>query len=196
MGATAGDSISVREALARHYAAHGLPLDGGESERWFHVTIGPLTLRLPNPPARRRAVFFHDVNHVLTGYDTTFGRGEMAIAAFEIGTGCGPYAAAWLLNLGVLAFGLVARPRAVYDAFVRGRHTRSLYRLPADRSALGQTTVAELRSTLGIASGPVTPDWRDRAAFGMWSIVAAGILLLPAAAALIVGWQLLELLRR
>ncbi len=94
------DSTTVTEALARHYAEHGLPPDGGESERWFRIRIGPLVLPLPNPPARRRAVFYHDVNHVLTGYNTVFSDGEMVIAGYELGSGCGPFGIAWLINLG------------------------------------------------------------------------------------------------
>jgi len=83
------DATLIRDALAHHYVAHGLPLDGGASNPWFNMRIGPLTLRLPNPPARRRAVVMHDINHLVTGYNTTFSEGEMAIAAFEVGAGCG-----------------------------------------------------------------------------------------------------------
>jgi len=38
------DATLIRDALAHHYVAHGLPLDGGASNPWFNVRIGPLTL--------------------------------------------------------------------------------------------------------------------------------------------------------
>ena len=133
--------MSLGDALARHYVDHGLPADGGEREPWFRVRIGRLTIRLPNPPARQRAVFFHDVNHILTGYNTTFSDGEMVIAGFELGAGCGPFWIAWLINLGMFAFGLVACPRAMFDAFVRGQRASSIYQRAEDRATLSGMTV-------------------------------------------------------
>src|SRR5262245_48177473 len=138
------DSVTVREALAAHYSAHGLPVDGGAADRWFHVRLGRISIRLPNPPARRRAVFFHDVNHVVTGYNTVFSDGEMAIAAFEIGAGCGRFAVAWFFNLPMFALGLVATPHAVFRAFVRGRHSSSIYHDPLPSSVLAPQTVGEV----------------------------------------------------
>jgi hypothetical protein len=140
------DDAYLGDALARHYAAHGLPADGGESESWFRVRIGPLTIRLPNPPARKRAVFFHDTNHVLTGYNTLFSDGEMVIAGYELGSGCGRYWIAWLINLGMFALGLVACPRPMFDAFVRGRRSASIYRRSEDRATLSAMTVRDLKT--------------------------------------------------
>ena len=97
------DSMTVGEVLRAQNTAHGLPADGGETDRWFCVHIGRFTIRLPNPPARQRAVFFHDTNHLLTGYDTVFSRGEMEIAAWEVASGCGRYWFAWLINLDMFA---------------------------------------------------------------------------------------------
>src|SRR5206468_2426615 len=104
-------------ALTEYYREHGLPSDGGESARWFRVRLGRLTIPVPNPPARRRAVFYHDVNHLVTGYDTTFSQGEMEIAGFEVGVGCGRFWIAWFINLFMMGLGLVIAPRAVLRAF-------------------------------------------------------------------------------
>lgn len=152
--------LTVRDALAQHYAAHRLPADGGAGSRWFHIRIGPVAIPVPNPPARRRAVILHDINHVLTGYDTVLTNGEMSIAAFEVGAGCGRYWIAWALNLPLMLIGLVVRPHLVTRAFARGRRSRSLYHLGADPDALRAMLVEELRATLGIAatSAPGRPD--------------------------------------
>jgi hypothetical protein len=82
MVTSTADATLIRDALTDHYVRHGLPPDGGASSSWFNVHIGSFVLRLPNPPARRRAVVMHDINHIVTGYNTTFSEGEMAIAAF------------------------------------------------------------------------------------------------------------------
>ena len=140
MASNSQDSSSVSEALARHYREHGLPADGGARDDWFKVRIGPVVLPLPNPPARKKAVLFHDVNHLLTGYNTVFSDGEMVIAGYELGTGCGRYLVAWLINLWMLAFGLVACPRRMFRAFLRGRAAESVYHWE-DRATLRSMTV-------------------------------------------------------
>jgi hypothetical protein len=173
-------AISVREALSRHYVAHGLPEDGGATASWFRVRIGPVSLRLPNPPARRRAVFFHDVNHVVTGYDTTFSRGEMAIAAFEVGAGCGTFGLVWFINLTMFALGLVVHPHALFMAFVRGRHSKSIYHLRPEPAVLAGLSVADVRHRLGVDVPPRPPRPTDYLAFGVWGFAAAAVLFAPA----------------
>ncbi|HEY9226660.1 MAG TPA: hypothetical protein VIP11_08445 [Gemmatimonadaceae bacterium] len=183
--------MTVRDALADHYAAHGLPADGGESATTFVVRMGPFALRVPNPPARRRAVFFHDVNHVLTGYNTVFSDGEMVIAAFEIGTGCGPYWIAWFINSYMMGFGLAVRPRDVFRAFVRGRHAASIYRRAEDRDELSAMPVGELRTMLGLDRPARGASITDRIRFGAWSIAAIGVSVAPIAAGIAVALRFL-----
>lgn len=166
----------LSEALLAHYAAHNLPSDGGQSAAWFRVRIGHISIWLPNPPARRRAVFFHDANHVLTGYDTAFSKGEMDISAFEIGSGCGPFLAAWFLNAVMMTFGLIVRPRSVYRAFMRGRRAHSLYRLESSREALLVRSVAELKETLGIDIAKSAGARGDIGAFAIAAILSSAFL--------------------
>jgi hypothetical protein len=125
----ADDTLTVGDALNHLYVKHQLPEDGGEREAWFHVKMGPVSIPLPNPPARQRAVFIHDVNHVLTGYNARLTDGEMSIAAFEVGAGCGRVWIAWFLNLTLMALGAIMRPRLVFRAFVRaGKREASMSR--------------------------------------------------------------------
>ena len=145
--------MTVAAAVMHHYAAHGLPADGGEHDTWFRVHIGPFVIPLPNPPSRRNAVFLHDVNHVLTGYNTVSSDGEMSIAGVECGAGCGRVWIAWFINLSLMIVGLVIRSRAVLRAFRRGRRTISLYAYPVERTVLREMTVRELRHRLRIESG-------------------------------------------
>jgi hypothetical protein len=185
------DSVTIGDALARHYTAHGLPADGGESESWFRVRIGPLTVRLPNPPARRRAVFFHDVNHILTGYNTVFSDGEMVIAGFEIGNGCGRFGVAWFINLVMMAFGTVVRPAATYAAYVRGRGCSSIYHRHEDRAALRSQTVADLRKVLSFDRSATTGNPGDRAHFLAWAVIAWAVTIGMGAAALLASWGII-----
>ena len=172
-GAAAIDgSATLDEALHRLYKAHDLPDDGGESARWFHVRIGPVSIPLPNPPARQRAVFIHDVNHVLTGYNAVFSDGEMSIAAFEVGAGCGRVWVAWTLNLSLMALGAIVRPGLVLRAFVRGRRSESLYTRDDSRTALRRMRVAELRRQIRLDAVPMSPRPDDLIALGTYVVLS------------------------
>lgn len=194
--AAAQDSARVADALDRYYRTHGLPADGGASDAWFRVHIGTFSIPLPNPPARRRAVFFHDVNHLVTGYDTTFSGGEMQIGAFEVGAGCGRYLIAWLLNLDLLALGLVAKPRTVFTAFLRGRRSASLYRQGLDAATLGTFTVAEVRSRLRLDADRSPARLADRLVFAAWGLVAITVFVAPILLIAAALWTLVALLAR
>lgn len=180
----------IREALKGFYAAHRLPPDGGAGRAYFFLHLGPVAIPAPNPGFRKRAVLYHDVHHMLTGYNTLIGDGEMLIAGYEIGAGCGRFAIAWVLNLWMLPLAALARPRETFAAFVRGRRCRSLYH-EADQAFLDQD-VGTLRAHLGLDRAPAAPTVRDRALFTLWCAVASAILLGSAAAPIVLAIWLLR----
>ena len=122
----------------------------------------------PNTKSRIRAVRFHDVHHVATGYATTW-TGEAEIGAWEIASGCADHTAAWILNLYAMTLGLYFAPRAVYRAFVRGRHSRNCYRECYDAALLEQK-IGPLRERLGLRGGECVPRATDGVAFVGWSM--------------------------
>ena len=189
------ESELVGDALQRLYTEHRLPPDGGEREPWFHVRLGPLNIPLPNLPARQRAVFIHDVNHILTGYNAVFSDGEMSIAAFEVGAGCGRVWVAWFLNLSLMAIGVLLQPRTVFRAFVRGRRARSLYVLPMDRATLRQMTVGTVRRWICLDECPLAPRPTDYVCFCFW-VALTWLIIIGAATALfaMASWSATRLL--
>ena len=102
----------------------------------------------PNSPGRKRAVRFHDLHHALTGYATDT-LGEFEISAWEIGSGCAGYIAAWQLNLAGMTGGLFVAPRRTWRAFLRGRQSRNLYRTQYDDVLLARR-VEEVRRELAL----------------------------------------------
>jgi len=162
--------MRMDDALGRHYVAHHLPQDGGLHTNWFRVHIVPISIPLPNPPARREAVLLHDMIHILTGYDTVFSDGEMRIAAYEVGAGCGRVWVAWLLNVSLMAYGILYRPRDTVRAFARGRAARSIYTLEVDRAELRAMTVAELSARLQLDVRPPEITTRHVAECVLWSL--------------------------
>jgi hypothetical protein len=186
---TADDTRTMGEARQHYFDANGF--DGTYGERWVKLQAGRFALYLPNAAGRVRAVKLHDLHHVATGYPTTW-TGEAQIAAWEIAGGCGGFAWAWMLNLQGLAIGLAIAPRAVFRAFVRGRHSRTLYRGARGlREETLRRSVGAVRRELGLDRPPPPAGPIDGAAFAVW---AAAALAFTAAPLLALGWLAARLL--
>jgi hypothetical protein len=186
------EALTLRDARALYFARAGF----GESsyvERWVRLQAGPLRLYLPNTAARVRAVRLHDLHHVVTGYETTW-TGEGEIGAWEVASGCARHLAAWHLNLLAMAIGLFIAPRAVFDAFVRGRRTRNLYREEYGDALLAET-VGGMRRRLGLDVRPAPASRREQAAFAVWAAAAVATLLATAAPLVALAAAALSLLR-
>ena len=162
--------MTIAEGLAYYLMRYCLG-DGGYTNRWFKINFfWKFTLILPNISNRREAVKFHDLHHVLTEYETGL-KGEAEIGAWEIASGCGKYWAAWLLNMGSLSYGFVLYPRAVYRAFIRGRHSKNLYHNITYASPLLETSVAEMRKRLHIPANAPSATVSDIVAFISWRVL-------------------------
>jgi hypothetical protein len=171
---------TVGAAREAYFAANGFSAAAYE-ERWVRIRLFGIPITFPNVPSRRRAIRFHDIHHVITGYGTD-PRGEAEIGAWEIAATFGDrgreYFAAWILNTFMFTLGLIVAPRRVYRAFVRGCHCTSLYRLGWTEGLLDRD-VAALRTALG-ADREQPASWRDR---GKFAGLVVAVALPPAAVA-------------
>jgi hypothetical protein len=175
---------SVREALAEHLAASGLPPDAGDSEHFAVVKIFYLPYPIPNTRARKRAVRIHDLNHLVSGYKTDR-IGELEISAWELASGgCRKYGAAWVLDLAGLLGGLMVAPRRTVRAFLDGRSKQNLYRFEYEE--LLDLSVADASR---LASEPLPTPMRQVPA-GL-HLAAFVVLSLPAALAMAIAWYAL-----
>ena len=138
---------TIRSARDRYFTDNGFGANGGYDEPWVDVKVGPIPFPFPNTKSRVRAVRFHDLHHIVTGYRTDL-TGEFEISAWEIAAGCKDATAAWALNLAGMAGGVVTAPRRTWQAFVRGRASDTLY--GRDYEALLSRTVADVRDDVGI----------------------------------------------
>ena len=156
---------TVGEARAEYFARNGFSAAAYE-DRWVRVRLFGIPIVFPNVRSRRRAIRFHDIHHLVTGYGTDQ-RGEAEIGAWELAATFpdrGPrFAAAWVLNTFMFTLGLATAPRRIYRAFVRGRHCTSLYRIGWSEDLLDRD-VDDLRRELGTDQPPAT-TWGDRLAF-------------------------------
>lgn len=145
--------LSVGEALSAFRKANGI---AGEAFATWTCDVGPISLRLPNFRWRRKAILTHDLHHLLTGYPCSL-RGEFQMAAWEFAAGRFPHPAATLFCLPLVAVGMLWSPRALWQAFLRGRRGRSLYGieiteglLASPLSALRSCTAAPAVRSAGI----------------------------------------------
>lgn len=177
-------NIEMKQALSIYFEKNAFGPDGGYNDAWVDFKLGPIPFPFPNTKGRVRAVRYHDLHHILTGYDTNYA-GELEIAGWEIGAGCKDFAAAWVLNLGGIASGLVRAPRRTFRAFVRGRHSHTFYGLPFDE--LITMSVAEARRRAGVDKPVPAATLADALLFAMWSALGlvVGLSLMPIVFALL-----------
>ncbi|WPB77981.1 hypothetical protein KYC5002_02290 [Archangium violaceum] len=190
-------TLTLRQARERYFEENGFGQGGNYDERWVRVDVGPVPFWFPNSAERVRALRFHDLHHVLTGYRTDF-PGECEISAWEVASGCTDHWVAWLLNLSGMGAGLFYMPRRIARAFQRGLHTRNLYRSEYGDTLLGRT-VEEMRSALGMDVPVPAPTREDRMRFAGWSAAALLMSAVNVAAFLapvaLAAWALVNWLR-
>ena len=181
---------TLLEARRLYFEANGFPLDGGYQAKWVDFELGPIPMPFPNSDARRRAVKVHDLHHVLTGYQTDI-YGEAEISAWELAAGCADMVAAWGLNLGGMALGMLISPRRTWRAWVRGRQSGMLYRTRLDDELLNRK-LGELRSELGLDEPPGPASAGDALLFFVYWQVGAwtSLLSLPLTFPFLLGFAI------
>ena len=191
------DSMALADARALFFRHSNLDDDGGYSSPWVRVEAKPFPVYFPNTEARVAAARLHDLHHIATEYDTDW-PGEIEISGWEIGSGCGRFYAAWILDLGGWAVGLLQAPLRLFRAFVRGRRaTTNLYHTGFPDAQLEKTTVGTLRDRLGVRRDPPARlTSQDAVAFTLWSTAAVAFWVGPPALAAAVGWWWLRSRRR
>ena len=171
--------MTVGAARTEYFAQNGFSTAAYE-DRWVRLRLFGVPIVFPNVRSRRRAIRFHDLHHIVTGYGTD-PRGEAEIGSWEIAATLPDrrleFAAAWVLNTLMFTLGLAIAPRRVYRAFLRGRHSVSLYHLGWSEALL-ERDVAELRRELGVDRRRA-PSWSDRLAF---AVLVTAVALPPAMA--------------
>jgi hypothetical protein len=173
IASTISSRQTIKEALTIFFEKYQLGPDGGMSDRWVKLRFGKFYIPFPNTDSRRKALMFHDIHHIATGYQSNW-KGESEIGAWEVSTGCGSYTAAWVLDLGVLALGLLVFPIATYKAFIRGQRTRNFYKNTYTREELMNMEIGQVQTILKLNSASEAPATANEAlAFIWWSFIAA-----------------------
>ena len=139
--------IEVGRAVERYMAENGFTRED-YTAKTVMLFAGPLSFRVPNPPARQKVVPLHDIHHVVTGYGTDV-IGEAEQATWELRAGC-PSPIAIALNSLAMLSGFFLSPRRVIRAFLSAKEAETLYGSRINEEAANVMTVAELRRRLGV----------------------------------------------
>lgn len=121
------DQSTPRELLPQFYKQYNLTRDGGQSLPYVRIEFFKnFALYIPNFEVRKKAVFKHDIHHIVTEYPSTF-KGETEISAWELASGVRKYWIAFVLDIQAVTIGILFNPRNVFRAYARGRRTQNLY---------------------------------------------------------------------
>jgi hypothetical protein len=165
--------MTVDSAVTEFCLRNGYGADGGASKTWDLIKFGPVALPIPNLKSRQENLYLHDINHVLTGYETNW-QGESSICSWEIATGgWGNLYFPWLLVLGGLGIGVVFYPKSTYAAFQAGLKTKSSFTGGLSKSEMLVSTVDDLRIRLrSSASGLLNRHYFFWAGLGLavWTV--------------------------
>ncbi len=146
-----GVDESVGQAVEEYLTENGFTV-AEYTAKTVKFFAGPISFRVPNPPARQRAVPLHDIHHVVTGFGTdVIGEGEQGI--WELRANC-PGIIPIFLNSLAAAGGFLLSPRRIIRAFFAAKGAETLYphgsesRISEESAKL--MTVRELRRRLGV----------------------------------------------
>lgn len=143
-----------RQILSQFYIDNNLPPDGGQSCSSVKIELTKkISFYFPNFDERRRAVIKHDIHHLVTGYKTNI-TGESEISAWEIGSNCKTYWAAFLIDTSGLMIGLPFNFWGVLKAFAKGRKTKNLYHDTISMEESLDMPIEELKIHLGLTDSP------------------------------------------
>ncbi len=186
-------SLTLREALDSFFKQYNLGEEGGLNSNWAYLDMKWFRIPFPNTSSRKKALIYHDIHHIVTGYSSDW-KGEAEISAWEISTGCGSYSAAWILDLFGLAMGLCFYPVRTFRAFIRGRRTKNLYRNSLSKEQLLPMSISQVQSLLLLNKPMVLkPTYGEVLAFTGWSAFALlyGFVFTLLPWLLLAGWLLM-----
>ena len=171
--------LSIKHALNNFYQINNFGEEGGINQTWAWFKFGPVALPFYNFKQRREKVWMHDLNHLVTGYNTQW-RGEVSVSAWEAATGGWGFSPVWILILSAFGIGIFIYPADTFRAFVRGRYTKGHVGLKLPKKQLIEQDLSALKHKLGLVNEPPhKANLSDIVAFTNYGIVSLALILFP-----------------
>jgi hypothetical protein len=163
---------TVKQAVEHFYIINGYGEEGGIYEKYAWIKFGFFSVPVPNIAGRRNHVYLHDINHIITGYDTTW-KGESAVSAWEIAAGgWKDVYVIWIMALWAMGLGMLFYPRSVLQSFQRGLTMHNSLTCGLGKNDLYKLSVPELRQILS------NKPRSHKSAF-VWATISLLVFILP-----------------
>lgn len=143
------DELTVSKALEKFYGRE-LVGDDAFTKSVNYIEIGRFKIPFPNFVQRRELIYLHDINHLLTGYDTSqLGEGE--VAAYELASGFPAHCwIGYLYSPFALLGGLFLNPQRVFKAMRRGWGSKNACHANFPKEELFKMRLGDLKTALQI----------------------------------------------
>jgi hypothetical protein len=143
--------LEVKQGRDRYLAENGFTVAAYDA-KWTPASVFGINIAVPNTPNHQRALRWHDLHHVATGYGTDLA-GEAEVSAWELRRGLKGldlYVRAIVISVALL--GAVVAPRRTWRAWVAaGRAGENLFARELGKyDATLAMDIATLRAQLGI----------------------------------------------
>lgn len=144
-------ALSVREGRDAYLRENGFTVEAYDA-KWTPASLRGIAFSVPNTPTHRRAIMWHDLHHVATGYGTD-PVGEAEISAWEMRRGfAGLDLYVSSIVMSAVLLGLVIAPRRVARAFIAaGSRGKNLFGNELDQyEGVLDMDIAALRRALDV----------------------------------------------
>ena len=169
--------MTLSEHLDEFYKKYNIPANGGVNDKTFEVPFPYFTLTLPNFSWRKRALYVHDLEHILNEQDTSWS-GEMFIASWEISTGFWKNLPVIIFPLWTMGWGLWKHPGSVLRGFRAGNSQRGIANLKMPKDKLLSMDLEQLRGLMEYNRSSLSPFMFYIRLFS-WILISQLLFLLP-----------------
>jgi len=181
--------MTIKEALNVFYNENDIPNDGGVDDTFFIFKVFGLKLKLPNPEFRRKALYIHDIQHVVHGCDTSW-KGESFIAGWEISTKMWKHIPIGLLGIWAMGYGIWLHPREVLEGYKKGLLQTGIIDLDSSKKELLSMEISELEKLI-LREKEINWEFSKKLLFIGWILTSQLILLGPFALSI---WIIIKVL--
>lgn len=188
------NSDKLRDHLQKFYSNNpDFGEEGGVDKKWAWLDFGFIKIPFPNIKSRSDIIYIHDVNHIVNDYDTTW-KGEVSVSAWEVSSRLGKYLTGWCFALLAMGIGVLAYPKHVYVAFIRGQMTRSVFTMNISKNAMMNMTLEDLKNKTGhdkLYDIDISGDMRGKIKFFLFALISVLFVVSPFAfGVFILAWTI------
>lgn len=117
--------MTILEELETYWQIQNLPESGGAKELFNEAKVGNFSFKYPNLDGQ--ALILHDINHLLTNYQTNW-KGECEVSAWELASGGRPgHPTTWIYPILLVILGIFICPIRTLKAYRNGLGKRNSF---------------------------------------------------------------------